>query len=268
MQIIDRGHGELLVFVPGIQGRWEYQRAAIDALAASFRVITFSLSDEPAARTEHDTAHVLDSYVSQISRALDYAGASQAVICGVSFGGAVALRFAARYPERTAALVLVSTPGPGWRLRPRHEVYARRPLIYGPLFLLETPFRVRREVAIAIPSSRGRWRFSLDQLRTLLQAPLSLTRLAARARLLGNGQRAAECAAITAPTLIIHGEPRLDHVVDVEGTTEYGRLIRGARITMLEDTGHLGSITRPKAFAEAVRRFVTASREEQSNHAA
>jgi pimeloyl-ACP methyl ester carboxylesterase len=268
MRIIERGHGELLIFVPGIQGRWEYQRAAIDALAASFRVITFSLSDEPSARTEHDAEHVLDSFVAQISRALDYAGATRAVICGVSFGGVVALRFAARYPERTTALVLVSTPGPGWRLRPRHEVYAGRPLLYGPLFLMETPFRVRREVAIAIPSRTGRWRFSLDQLRTLFQAPLSLTRLAARARLLGTGQRAQECAAITAPTMIVHGEPRLDHVVDVEGTTEYGRLIHGARITMLEGTGHLGSITRPELFAEAVRRFVATARGEQSNHAA
>ena len=45
MQIVERGHGEPLVFIPGIQGRWEYQRAAIDALAVSFRVLTFSLSD-------------------------------------------------------------------------------------------------------------------------------------------------------------------------------------------------------------------------------
>ena len=268
MQVIERGGGEPLVVVPGIQGRWEYQQAAIDALAATYRVLTFSLGDEPSAHADFDPDHALDSFVAQISGALDQAGIARAVICGVSFGGVVALRFAARYPDRTVALVLVSTPGPVWSLRPRHEVYARRPLLYGPLFLLETPFRVRREIAIAIPSRLERLRFSLAQLRTLVRAPLSLSRVAARARLLGAGVRAQECAEITVPTLIVHGDPRLDHVVDVAGTSDYARLIRGATITRLARTGHLGCITRPDAFAEAVRTFVTRSVARQSNHAA
>jgi pimeloyl-ACP methyl ester carboxylesterase len=268
MQIIERGQGDPLVLVPGIQGRWEYQRAAIDALAASFRVFTFSLGDEPSAQADYDDDRALDSFVAQISHVLDRAGIARAVICGVSFGGVVALRFAARYPERTRALILVSTPGPGWRLRPRHEVYAKRPRLFGPLFLIESPFRVRREIAMAIPSLARRLRFSLAQLRTLVSAPLSLSRIAARARLLGTGERAQECAAITAPTMIIHGDPRLDHVVDVEGTSDYARLIRGASLTQMEGTGHLGCITRPELFAEAIRQFATHSKAEQSNHAA
>jgi pimeloyl-ACP methyl ester carboxylesterase len=268
MRIVERGSGPPLVVIPGIQGRWEYQRAAIEALSASFRVLTFSLSDEPSAQADYDADRALDSFVAQVCYALDNAGVARAVICGVSFGGVVALRFAARYPDRTAALVLVSTPGPVWSLRPRHEVYARRPRLYGPLFLLETPFRVRREIAAAIPSGAKRLRFSLMQLGTLVRAPLSLSRIAARARLLGAGARAQECAEITAPTLIIHGDPRLDHVVDVEGTSDYAGLIRGARVVKLEGTGHLGCITRPDLFAEAVRTFVTGSATEQSNHAA
>jgi 3-oxoadipate enol-lactonase len=271
MEIVERGRGEPLVFVPGIQGRWEYQRAAVEALAGAFRVITFSLGDESAAATEGSNGG-LDRLVDQVARALDRAGVARAVICGVSFGGIVALRFAARHPERTTALVLVSTPGPGWRLRPRHEVYARRPRLYGPLFILETPFRLRREIAIAIPARIDRLRFALRQLSTLARAPLSLSRMAARARLIGeNGPangRADECAAVTAPTLIIHGDPRLDHVVDAEGTAEYGRLIRGATITMIDGTGHLGSVTRPAVFADAVRRFVATAARKQSNSAA
>ena len=43
MTVIDRGHGTPLVLVPGIQGRWEYMRPAVDALAERFRVVTFDL---------------------------------------------------------------------------------------------------------------------------------------------------------------------------------------------------------------------------------
>ena len=45
----------------------------------------------------------------------------------MSFGALVAIRFAATRATSTSALVLVSAPGPGWRLRPRHELYAQLP---------------------------------------------------------------------------------------------------------------------------------------------
>ena len=33
MDIIDRGSGPPLVLIPGLQGRWEYLRPAVDALS-------------------------------------------------------------------------------------------------------------------------------------------------------------------------------------------------------------------------------------------
>jgi hypothetical protein len=48
MKIIDRGGGTPVVVIPGIQGRWEWMKPAIDALAQRCRVITFSLADEPS----------------------------------------------------------------------------------------------------------------------------------------------------------------------------------------------------------------------------
>ena len=62
-------------------------------------------------------------------------------------------------------------------------------------------------------------------------------------------------ARITAPTLVVTGEAALDHVAAVEGTSDYLRIIRGARGVVLEHTGHLGTITRPDAFAAAFREF-------------
>jgi pimeloyl-ACP methyl ester carboxylesterase len=59
---------------------------------------------------------------------------------------------------------------------------------------------------------------------------------------------------------VITGEPALDRVVPVAGSTEYGTLIRNARVVVLERTGHLGSITRPDAFAALVRDFIEGQR--------
>ena len=47
LKVMDLGHGEPVVIVPGIQGRWEWMRPGVEALAERCRVLTFSLGDEP-----------------------------------------------------------------------------------------------------------------------------------------------------------------------------------------------------------------------------
>jgi pimeloyl-ACP methyl ester carboxylesterase len=247
------------VLVPGIQGRWEYMRPAVDALSRRFRVITFSLSGEPASRRVFDPRRGLDDFADQITAALDASALREAAICGVSFGGLIALRFAARLPERTSSLILVSTPGPRFRLRPRHLLYARLPRLFGPVFLAEMPRRLRAEVAVAIPERRRQLGFTCRQIGTFLRAPVSVSRMAARARLMNVNDSAADCARVAARTLVVTGEPWLDHVVSVEGTSEYTRLIPGAREARLRRTGHLGYITRPGDFAALVSDFVRVS---------
>jgi 3-oxoadipate enol-lactonase len=246
---IDRGSGPPLVLIPGLQGRWEYMRSAVDALAASFRVITFSLAGAE-----------LDTIAAQVATALDQAQIDRATICGVSFGGLVAVRFAAQYPSRCAALVLASTPRPALQLRRRHQIYLKAPWLFGPVFLAETPFRLRPEVRVAIPDRRARAAFSLRALKTLLSAPVSLSLMASRAKLVATTNLEADCAQITAPTLIMTGEAHLDYVVPVEGSSVYQRLIPHARMAVLKQTGHLGSITRPHEFAAIVRNFVEGHR--------
>ena len=248
MDIIDRGSGPPLVLIPGLQGRWEYLRPAVDALSVFFRVLTFSLGDGD-----------LDAYAHQVASMLSRKGIDRATICGVSFGGLVAVRFAAQNPARCDALILASTPRPALRLRRRHQIYVRAPWIFGPIFLAESPLRLRPEICAAIPDSRARRRFALRGLRTLLSAPLSLSRMAARAKLISSVDLGPDCERITAPTLVVTGERHLDHVVPVEGAVEYVRLIPGARASVVERTGHLGSITRPDLFAAMIRDFVCAA---------
>jgi len=55
---------------------------------------------------------------------------------------------------------------------------------------------------------------------------------------------------------VVTGEPGLDYVVPVAGTSEYLRLIQGSSGVVIERSGHLGCVTRPNAFASIVRDFV------------
>ena len=265
MRIIDRGSGIPIVVVPGVQGRWEYFAPAIDALARSFRVITFSLCGELGC-PRLDPARGIDNFSDQIAAALDSRGIERAIVCGVSFGGVAALRFAAERPERTMALVLASTPGPGWHLKKRHLLYVRFPWLFAPAFLAETPRRLRREIARAIPGRRDRLRFVVWQLTTVARAPVMLGRMAKRAELIGTVDVAREAARVSAPTLVVNGDPGLDHVVAVDTTSAYATLIPTARSVTLERTGHIGCVTRPDGFAAIIREFVGSLRHQ--GHAA
>lgn len=268
MEAMIVGRGAPLVLIPGIQGRWEYMRPAVEALSAGFRVMTFPLCGERASRRRFEPARGFDNYIDQIDDVLSACGVENAAVCGVSFGGPIAVHYAAARPSRTSALILASAPGPGFRLRPRHRLYAKAPLLFGPALLAEMPGRVGKELSRVFPHRRDRVQFAWRQVRTFLEAPVSVTRMAERTKLLGAPQLLDDCARISSPTLVVTGEPSLDYIVPVTETSEYLALIDGAQRVQIPGTGHLGYITRPEIFTQIVTNFVSRARSARNPHAA
>lgn len=242
-----------LVLIPGIQGRWEWMQPAIDALAREWRVIPCSLPGEPGAGTGVNGS--FDSFVEYLDGVLDAAGVERAVICGVSFGGFIAVRYAARRPGRTEALILVSTPGPRWKPKPVLARFMKWPTLSSPLFFAGAVGRFWPELRVTYPGARQRVRFCAAAMSRVLAAPAVPSRMSQRARLAARETFESDCATVTAPTLVITGERELDRVVQYDETMDYVALIEGARCQVLEQTGHLGIISAPDRFAEIVSRF-------------
>ena len=240
--------------IPGIQGRWEWMKPAIDALAQRCHVISFSLADEPTCGARFDAAHGFDCYVDQVRDALDAAGIGEAAICGVSYGGLVAAAFAARHPSRTASLVLVSALPPGWRPNARVTFYLRAPRLLTPLFMLAS-LRMYREIAAANDGVAAGLAAALRHGTRVLTHMFSPWRMARRVRLLDSIDLRPELSRVAMPTLLITGDAGLDKVVPVAATHEYLRLWPNASLATIARTGHLGLITRPSAFANIVVPF-------------
>jgi len=249
------GSGPPLVLIPGIQGRWQWMRAAVRELSTRFTVVTFSLPGSFAA----DAAGrpLFDAQVEWVAAAMDRADARRALVCGVSYGGLVALRLAARSPARASGLVLVSTPGPDWRPDERARRYAGAPWKSAPAFFLGARDRLWTEIRAARPATGDRWRTLAAYLGEVLTHPPSPSAMARRVHALDGCDFAADARAVSLPTLVITGEPDLDLVVPVAGTREYVRLIPGARGVTLSKTGHIGLVTRAPAFAQAIDRFAS-----------
>ena len=242
-----------LVLIPGIQGRWEWMQPAIDELAKEWRVIPCSLPGEPGARG--GVNGTFDSFVDYMDGVLDAAAVDRAVLCGVSFGGLIALRYAARRPARAEALILVSTPGPRWKLQATVMRYMKWPTLSSPLFFAGAFGRFWPELRAAYPIVGDRLRFCAAAMSRVLGAPAIPSRMSRRAQLAACERFEHDCAQVKAPTLIITGERELDRVVNYDETMHYVSLIEGARFQLLENTGHLGIVSAPKRFAAAVSRF-------------
>ena len=80
--------------------------------------------------------------------------------------------------------------------------------------------------------------------------------MAERMRLLRTVDLERDCQKIHSPTLIITGEPCLDHVVPVSSTQWYLKGIKHARSIIFERTGHIGVISQPNRFAKIIDSFV------------
>jgi pimeloyl-ACP methyl ester carboxylesterase len=253
---VDVGTGIPLVLIPGVQGRWEWMGAAVDALSRQFRVLTFTLAGEPTSDHPFHAELGFDNFIAQLDRVLDGAGVCDAVICGVSYGGLIGLRYAALRPSRVRALTLVSAPPPDYQPDDRVERYLRAPRLMAPLFCAGAVSRGWAEMRRALPTWRARAAFARRQAQQVAQAPMRPRLMRDRVRLLESVDLVDAAKACTAPALVITGEPDLDRVVTVASTLRYRELLRQVTVTRLEHTGHLGLVLRPDDFAQRIAEFV------------
>lgn len=241
-----------VVLIPGIQGHWQWMQPAITALRETRDVQTFSLNAEDGSRDP------FDRWMDDINQAIDRTGQARAVIVGVSFGGLVAARYAATHPDRTAGVILVSSPSPRMVLGSAEQHLLRHPLALLPLFAARGLQRLLPEVLAAHDTWAARLRFLVTYGFQVLRRPIAPRQTArwVRAWQAQSRDLVADCLRIAAPVHVITGDAHLDRVVPVASTHEYLTLIPRATSASLDRTGHIGLVSRPAAFAARVNEFI------------
>ncbi len=256
----DRGSASdpLLLLVNGLGSQLVgYPAELCDALVAEgFRVVRFDnrdvgrstwLDDHPprfSAAVEarkagrpveapYDLGDLADDAVGL----LDHLGVERAHVVGMSMGGMIVQTVAARHPERVASLCsIMSTTGEdhvGGLTReaqrvllapPEQDRDANAAQAVHTAEVIGSPGLVDADaVAARARTSHDRGFHPAGTTRQLLAVWAS-------------GDRSAEVATITAPTLVIHGA--VDPLVDVSGGRRTAELIDGARCEVVDGMGH------------------------------
>lgn len=117
------GTGAPLVYVPGMDGTGQLFFRQVPRLLRHHRVVTYRLDD---------AATHLDELGDDLAAVIDHVSPSgePATLVAESFGGALAMTFALRHPERVRALVVLNSFAwleRAWRLRLAAEATRRLP---------------------------------------------------------------------------------------------------------------------------------------------
>jgi pimeloyl-ACP methyl ester carboxylesterase len=252
----NKGTGPPLIVIPGVQGRWEWVRPTLEQLQRRCRTISYSLCGDFGSGCRHDRTLGFENYLRQLDDLFERAHLERAAICGISYGGFVALRYAATRPERVSALIIASSPSPGWAPSPIQHAFISTPWRSTPKFIATSPMRMWPEIRAAFDHPLARLSFLARHGLRVAAAPMIPALMAGRVVEQQTLDFTPDTSRVQAPTLIVTGEPGLDRIVPVESTLRYLSMIPGARQAVIPRTGHLGLVTRPELFASVVSDFV------------
>ena len=219
----------------------------VEALSDRHRVITWDQRGHGRTVSTAEAFSYWDS-ADDLAALLDHLGVERAVIGGMSQGGFVALRFALRYPARTAALVLIDTqagtedPEKALQYDLMHEVWVGS----GPNDQL-----LEMVAAIIIGNQRpesaawiARWK-ALD--------PNTLTQI--YRPLMARDDITDRLGEISVPAIVIHGSD--DVAIDMSLAEKLCDGLSGCqRVARIEGAGHSSNVTHPQPVNRAIEAFL------------
>lgn len=101
-----QGSGAPLVFLPGLglpRTMWQPQ---VEYFSGTYQVITYESRGAGESGRLEESRNLLSRQAADLAGFVQNLGIGKAVVCGVSYGGVLAQRFALDYPELVAGLVI------------------------------------------------------------------------------------------------------------------------------------------------------------------
>ncbi|MDH1263301.1 alpha/beta fold hydrolase [Pseudomonas sp. GD03944] len=253
LRVRSAGQGEPILFWSSLlmsSGMWQAQA---QHFSANYRVI---LIDPPGHGDSQDLTQgfTFEQCARCVVEVLDALGIRRAHFVGNSWGGMIGGTFAARYPERVGAAVLMNCTASAAGLRHRLEFPVLAAIskllggMHGPLmgpviraFAGPTSRRQRPQVVEAIREAVGRCR-----VHSVAWAVSSVVpRRPDQRALMGQ---------IRTPVLVVAGEE--DQTFAVAETRAMAEAIPGAEFVVLKDTAHLAALENPEVVNPLIAAFL------------
>ena len=262
----DQGSGFPITLIhgsgPGVSA-WANWRLIIPVLAQQARVIAPDMLGFGFTQRVPGQNYSMDIWVEQTLGLLDALGIEQTDLVGNSFGGALALAFAIRYPNRVRRLVLMGSVGVP------HEITPGLDAVWG----YEPSFENMRKIMDLFAFNRHLVNDELAMLRYKasiqegFQESFSAMFPAPRQRWV-DAMCSPEAAIKALPheTLVVHG--RDDLIIPLITSTTLANWIPKAQLHVFGQCGHWTQIEHSARFAQLVINFINEANMQSSTTAA
>ena len=236
------GSGPPILRAPHWMTHLEYElespvwRHWIEALSAKNTLVRFDYRcNGLSERGVVDITH--EAWLSDMEAVVDAAGLDRFVIFGMSQGGAMAVEYAVRHPERTAGIVICGGFSKGWRVRGDSQEIARREametLILTGWGRSEPAYR-QIFTSIFLPGASAEQAEWYNELQARTVTPEDAYRLSRQSSLT---DVSAILHKVEVPTLVAHARG------DLVAPFEFGKALAGdiphARFVELESNNHV-----------------------------
>ncbi len=247
----EQGTGEPVLFIhafPFHGGMWDGQ---LSALPPGWRGIAPDLRGFGRTSGSGAGPYTMDQYADDLAGLLDYLQLEHAVLCGLSMGGYVALAFYRKYAQRVRALILCNTRAgaDSEEGKQNRRALAARVRSDGVRAAAESmlPKLVSDHTRAADPN-----KVLVVQQLMMSNQPETVARALEGMALRPDSEPILR--RIESPTIIVHGE---DDATIPRGEAQIlARGIRGSRIKLLPQVGHLSNLEEPGEFNRVVSDFL------------
>ncbi|HEY2744920.1 MAG TPA: alpha/beta fold hydrolase [Polyangia bacterium] len=250
----ERGAGPPIVFSHGLLWSAAMFDAEVAALSSRYRCIAYDHRGQgrsASSPTPYDMERLTDDAAALIEKL----GAAPCHFVGLSMGGFVGMRLAARRPELLKTLTLIETAADKEpRLNvPKYRALALVARLVGLRPVAGAVMRIMFGATFLGDAARAPVR---ERMRGELLA-LDVPRVEAALRAVVDRQPIApELARIKTPTLVLHGDE--DRAIVMPRAEKMARAIAGAHLVVIPRAGHTSSVEAPEAVTRALGEFLEA----------
>jgi len=240
MYYVEAGEGTPLLYIHGNTGSHEWYREVMKI--PGYRTIAIDLMNFGRSDRLESTDYI-DLYADHVAAFIDQLDIEPCYVVGHSFGGAVSMSLAMRYPDKVCRMLLIdSAPVDGLPLSEDSDTRIE---------LLHTHYGVLKRSIGAVMGTRSK-DTRMHKLLTKEALLMNRDTYFDHARALAEFDYSEEAAGFATPTLVIRGAK--DRLISQEQAENTAAALH-AELKVFDDVGHALPIEDPDLFTQVVREF-------------
>ncbi len=242
-----------VLFIHGFpfnKSMWDEQAGL---LSGDHFVVTFDMrghGESDAGRGQY----LVEFYADDVIAIMDHLGLEKTCVCGLSMGGYTAMRAIDREPHRFSGLILCDTKSsPDTNEAKLNRANQIKTILAGNKSL----FADGQIKALFAPRSIENKIPAVERIRTIIESTSDAALIGTLIALSARMDMTETLPRISAPTLIIVGKQ--DRITTLTDAGEMHAAIKGSRMAVVHEAGHLSNLENSEEFNAALLKFLSAN---------